>query len=108
MDPISELASPFVKRLKEAIARAGISQKQLGIRCDLDPSVASSRINHYCVGRHHPNFNMLTKMATALDVPVAYFFAEDEMARLILAAYSLSPRRVKALIKLAGKPSNLE
>ncbi|MCS0322427.1 helix-turn-helix domain-containing protein, partial [Vibrio diabolicus] len=37
--------SPLPIRLKEARTRAGISQKTLGIRIGMDPSVASGRMN---------------------------------------------------------------
>lgn len=67
-----ETPNPIPRRLNEALARVGISQKSLGIRCGIDPSVASARINHYCTGRHVPNFSLLVKVAAVLKVPVAY------------------------------------
>lgn len=87
--------NPIPKRLNEAMARVGISQKSLGIRCGIDPSVASARINHYCTGRHVPNFSLLVKVAAVLKVPVAYFYTpENDIARL-LASYQLLPVRVR-------------
>lgn len=87
--------NPIPKRLNEAMARVGISQKSLGIRCGIDPSVASARINHYCTGRHVPNFSLLLKVAAVLKVPVAYFYTpENDIARL-LANYQLLPVRVR-------------
>ena len=94
--------NPIPKRLNEAMARIGISQKVLGIRCGLDPSVASARVNHYCTGRHVPNFLLLEKMAQILKVPVAFFYTPDnELARL-LTSYQLLPIRArKELAKTA-------
>ena len=82
------------------MARVGVSQKVLGIQCGIDPSVASSRINHYCTGRHVPNYTLLLKIAVILKVPVAYFYTPDnELARL-LTSYQLLPVRArKELVK---------
>lgn len=69
----------------------GISQKSLGIRCGIDPSVASSRINHYCTGRHVPNFMLLLKVAAVLKVPVGYFYTPDNDLARLLVSYQLLP-----------------
>jgi transcriptional regulator with XRE-family HTH domain len=39
------------KRLKEARAALGLSQKQLGVEAGLDEFVASARINRYELGK---------------------------------------------------------
>ena len=46
----------------------------------MDESSASGRMNHYEKGRHVPDISTLKKMAQALDVPVNYFFCEDEVS----------------------------
>lgn len=100
-------ANPIQKRLNQAVERAGISQKNLGIRCGLDPSVASSRVNHYCTGRHTPNYNLLEKMALVLGVPVAFFYtADDEMARLLANFSSLPARARKEIVRLSDRLAN--
>ncbi|MDP3857298.1 MAG: helix-turn-helix transcriptional regulator [Stagnimonas sp.] len=87
--------NPIPKRLNEAIERAGISQRTLGIRCGIDPSVASSRVNHYCTGRHVPNFPLLEKMGVVLKVPASYFYTCDNDTARLLASYHLLPARAK-------------
>lgn len=88
----------------------GVSQRTLGVRCGIDPSVASSRVNHYCTGRHVPNFSLLARMVVVLKVPVAYFYTpDDELARL-LASYHLLPARARKELartseRLAGNSS---
>lgn len=78
----------------------GISQKVLGMKCGIDPSVASSRVNHYCTGRHVPNFSLLLKMSVVLKVPVAYFYTPDnELARLLTSYQLLSVRARRELVK---------
>lgn len=96
--------NPIPKRLNEAMGRRGISQKNLGIRCGIDPSVASSRVNHYCTGRHVPNFSLLEKMATALKMPVAFFYTpDDEIAKLLANYNSLPARSRKEIVRLSER-----
>ncbi|KZY87537.1 transcriptional regulator [Oleiphilus sp. HI0081] len=78
------IQSPFPKRLKEARNAAGLSQKQLGIRAGLDEFTASPRMNQYEKGTHAPEFSLVKSIAKVLNVPTAYFYAEeDELAELI-------------------------
>jgi len=81
----------FGKRLREARLSTELSQKGLGIKIGLDASVASARLNQYEVGTHTPNFEIAQKLAKALKVATAYFYAEDEvMAQIILGVGGMS------------------
>lgn len=93
-------------RLKEARKKAGISQKELGLRLGMDPSSASGRMNHYEKGRHMPDISTLQKIADELDVPVSYFFcASNSSARLACLIDKLSEEEKQTLIKqLEGLP----
>ena len=83
----------------------GLSQRELGVRAGLDPSVASPRINQYERGKHTPDTNTLAKLGQVLDVPVAYFFAsDDDLATLITAFHRLSVTRRRRLMSTL-KPS---
>lgn len=79
--------NPIPDRLKAARTKAGITQKELGIRIGMEPSSASGRMNHYEKGRHTPDIDTLKRMADELGVPINYFFCESEttaeLARLI-------------------------
>ena len=76
--------SPVCKRLREARLAAGLSQKKLGIAAGMDEFSASSRMNHYEIGRHQPDYETLKRIANVLKLPVAYFYAESEsLAQLI-------------------------
>ena len=72
--------NPIPERLKQARKKAGISQKELGVRSGMDESSASGRMNHYEKGRHVPDIDMLHHLAKVLDVPLSYFFCEDELS----------------------------
>jgi len=61
--------------------------------------VASSRINRYEKGVHHPDPVTIQRMADALGVPAAYLLASnDRLARLILAFDSLPVKVQERLV----------
>ena len=61
--------------------------------------MASSRINRYEKGVHHPDPVTIQRMADALGVPAAYLLASnDRLARLILAFDSLPVKVQERLV----------
>ena len=97
--------NPIPDRLKAARTKAGITQKELGIRIGMEPSSASRfSMNHYEKGRHTPDIDTLKRMADELGVPISYFFCENEttaeLARLIA---NMSERQQVELIKILKK-----
>lgn len=92
----------FCDRLKSARLAKDLSQKKLGILAGIDEFVASTRINRYEKGVHQASIDVVQKLAQALDVPLAYFYTEDdELAALLLRWKQLnrnSKDRVMALI----------
>ena len=96
--------SPLPKRFKEARITAGISQKQLGIAAGIDEFSASPRINQYETGKHTPDFLTLRRVAEALNVPVAYFYAEDDALAQIIKSFSLlTPAKKIVLLEKIDK-----
>ena len=92
--------NPIPVRLKEARKRASMTQKELGLRIGLDPSSASSRMNHYEKERHTPDIQTLQRMADELGVPLNYFFCENtESAELACLINCLSTKDKKKLIE---------
>ena len=86
--------------MREARERTGISQKQLGIRAGLDPSVASARINQYEKGKHLPHLSTSRQLAKVLGVPPPYLYADDDgLAAWILAYASVSPAVRRSTVK---------
>ena len=86
----------FPKRFKQARKAKGLTQEKLGIAIGLDEFVASTRINRYEKGVHQPDFQAITKLAEVLNVPAAYFFADDDLAAKILEWYAMSNKSYKA------------
>lgn len=84
MKPRSSIHETFCKRFKQARLAKGFSQKSLGIAAGIDEFVASTRLNRYEKGIHEADLDTVQRLAEALEVPVAYLFAEDdELAKLI-------------------------
>ncbi|WBM70126.1 helix-turn-helix domain-containing protein [Buttiauxella sp. WJP83] len=81
----------FCQRLKAARLSKGLSQKSLGILAGIDEFVASTRINRYEKGVHQANIEIAQQLATALEVPLAYFYmVDDQLAELTLSWMKLS------------------
>ncbi|MFT5759753.1 MAG: transcriptional regulator with XRE-family HTH domain [Alteromonadaceae bacterium] len=92
--------NPIPVRLKEARKRANMTQKELGIRIGMDPSSASSRMNHYEKERHMPDVQTLQRMADELGVPLNYFFCDStESAELACLINHLSTKDQLDLIE---------
>ncbi len=77
-------------RLKQARLRAGLSQEKLGKLAGIDPMSASARMNQYERGKHSPDYQLMCRVAELLNMPVSWFYTEDEeMARLQEIAFHL-------------------
>lgn len=95
----------YSRRLKQARQASGLSQKQLGIQAGIDEFAASARLNRYEVGVHQPDFDTAGRLAKALQVPLPYFFADDDrLADLILAFAQLPKRKQDGLLRIAQQP----
>ena len=99
---MSDADKQWGSRLKQARLAAGLSQKMLGIEAGIDEFVASTRINRYELGVHRPDLLTVRKLAKALDVPVAFFFADedDELAELLLIYGKAKVRLRREALKL--------
>ena len=76
----------FCKRLRASRLSSGLSQKKLGMLVGIDEFAASARINRYERGIHEVDVQTAQHLATVLNVPLAYFYADDDqLAELILA-----------------------
>jgi len=75
----------FCTRLKHIRLARGLSQKELGKLAGIDEFVASTRINRYEQGIHEADLETAGRLAQALVVPLAYFYADDDkLAEMIL------------------------
>jgi len=92
----------FSKRLKEARKARGFSQERLGIEANLEPATASARMNQYEKGVHQPGEGTVRQIAAVLNLPVAYFYCEDdETAHLLQCFHCLKKDDRKQVVDLA-------
>ena len=61
----------------------------------MDASVASPRINQYERGKHVPNTAVLGQLARQLDLPLAYFYANDDSLAEVIVAYHRAPASLR-------------
>lgn len=89
-------------RLKQARLRAGLSQEKLGKLAGIDPMSASARMNQYERGKHSPDYQLMCRVAEILQMPVSWFYTEDEEhARLQEIYHLLQPAARQSLIAQA-------
>ena len=81
----------FSSRLKALRLEHKLSQKQLGIKAGIDEFVASTRINRYEQAVHTPDYSIVQMLAAVLNVPVAYFYTEqDDIAELLVLYFRMN------------------
>lgn len=83
----------------------GLSQRALGALVDKDQSKdkGAVRVNRYEQQVNRADMESAAALAEALAVPVAYLFAdEDQLAKLILDYWTLTPDRRAVLGKMAA------
>ena len=81
--PVLKGTIVLAHRLKQARLRAGLSQEKLGKLAGIDPMSASARMNQYERGKHSPDYQLMCRVAEILNMPVSWFYTEDEeLARL--------------------------
>lgn len=105
--------SVLAKRLKDARMAAKLSQERLGVLAGIEEASASARMNQYERGRHSPEFSTVQRLAAVLNVPTAYFYAEqDDTADLLLRFHRLSAHRrehvLDYLTQLAAQPNGTD
>lgn len=84
----SKSSTVFGRRLFEARTRMGVAQDKLGVSIGIDESCSSARISRYESGIHEPKILIVEKLAKALDVPLAYFYCDDDCLAEVLCIYS--------------------
>ncbi|MES2048144.1 MAG: helix-turn-helix transcriptional regulator [Pseudomonadota bacterium] len=88
-------SSLFGRRLREARLRMGIAQDKLGVAIGLDEGSSSARISRYETGTHEPPFATALNLASVLEVPVAYFYCDDDQLASFLICYANFGERLR-------------
>lgn len=96
----------FSMRLKIARKAKKLSQERLGILAGIDEASASARMNQYETGKYAPDLLMTKKIAEVLEVPVAYFYTEDDLlAEIIMQLHFLTKLQQKEVLDFMSKIS---
>ncbi|WBM70127.1 helix-turn-helix domain-containing protein [Buttiauxella sp. WJP83] len=85
----------FCKRLKASRLASGLSQRNLGILAGIDEFVASARINRYELGIHEADIQTAQYLSGVLNVPLAYFYADDDQLAEMIFLFSRSSSQIK-------------
>lgn len=91
----------FSRRLKEVRLAKGLSQKSLGVLAGIDEFVASTRINRYEKGVHQANIEVVQQLSAVLEVPLAYFYTEDDdLASLLRSWPKMDAEKKKRILAM--------
>ena len=89
-------ASIIGRRMRERREILALAQESVGVAIGLDESCARNRISRYELGVHEPPLSTVKLLARVLQVPLPYFYCEDEdIARLLLMLHALSAEQRK-------------
>jgi transcriptional regulator with XRE-family HTH domain len=72
-------ANIFGRRLREQRLALGLSQEALGVVIGIDESSSRGRISRYELGINEPAVAISRLLAKALNVPVGYFYCDDDL-----------------------------
>lgn len=72
-------ANIFGRRLREQRLALGLSQEALGVAIGIDESSSRGRISRYELGINEPAIAISRLLAEALNVPLGYFYCDDDL-----------------------------
>jgi len=77
--------------MRERREALGLAQEKIGVAIGLDESSARARISRYELGVHEAPVPTAKQIATALKVPLAYLYCEDDStAELLVELHKLN------------------
>jgi transcriptional regulator with XRE-family HTH domain len=85
---MSDDAETFSIRLRAARKAAGMTQEALGVAAGIDEFSASARMNQYERGKHWPDYGTTCRIAKALKIDPAYFYAKSDVVAELLASWA--------------------
>ena len=79
------------RRMRERRETMGLAQEKVGVAIGLDESSARARISRYELGVHEAPVPTAKQIASALKVPLAYLYCEDDnTAKLLIELHKLN------------------
>ncbi len=85
-------SSSFGVRLRARRQMLNLSQEALGVAIGIDESSSRGRISRYELGVNEPAIAISRLLAKALQVPVGYFYCDDDLeAEALLIIHAVNP-----------------
>lgn len=82
------------RRMRSRREELGWPQEKVGVAIGIDESSSRARISRYELGVHEPPVKTARLIATALGVPLAFLYCEDDnVATLLLELHALDGRQ---------------
>ena len=93
-DKKNQPSSIVGRRMRERREALGLAQEKIGVAIGLDESSARARISRYELGVHEAPVPTAKQIATALKVPLAYLYCEDDgTANLLVELHRLNAKQ---------------
>ena len=99
----------LAKRLRAARLSAKLSQEKLGGLAGIDEMSSSARMNQYERGKHVPDLSMVERIAKVLNLPVGYFYTENDVeAELLCRFHALKAKEKKRVMEFISELDDRE
>ena len=96
-DPV---ATVFGRRLRARRQALGLSQEAVGVAIGIDESCSRTRISRYETGKAEPALAIGQLLAKALQVPVGYFYCDDDLeAEALLIIHALTQGQKERIVE---------
>jgi transcriptional regulator with XRE-family HTH domain len=90
----------FGRRLRARRLTLGYSQEALGVAIGIDESSSRGRISRYELGINEPAIAISRLLAKALEVPVGYFYCDDDLeAEALLIIHGLGDSHKQQIVE---------
>ena len=89
------------RRMRERREALCLAQEKIGVAIGLDESSARARISRYELGIHEAPVPTAKQIASALKVPLAYLYCEDDStANLLVELHKINAKQREIQIQL--------
>lgn len=91
----------FGRRLRARRLAMGLSQEALGVAIGIDESCSRTRISRYETGNSEPALAISRLLAKALEVPMGYFYCDDDLeAEALLLIHAVSHEQRRKIVEI--------
>ena len=95
------VSSVFGLRLRARRLELGLSQEAVGVAIGIDESCSRTRISRYETGKTEPAIAIGQLLARALQVPVGYFYCEDDLeAEALLIIHAVTQDQKQRIVEV--------